>query len=165
MIEKIIPRSKFFRILVKVSAVFYIGSKTIGCSAQENIPALKGIDKNHYLGFRGIQKVFLDGNPIQDFDLGIALDDYIYGHPYPIETEELILFLAGIPSSVLIAIALDFSITPLSSLDPKEMEKRLLGWKNSSLAMKRGLFSILRQFSFFLLSSNKQFQKQIGYHS
>lgn len=165
MIENTISRNKFLKLFAKVSAVLYIGSKTIGCAAHGNIPKLKGISENDYLGFHAIQKVFLEGNPVSDFDLGLALDNYVYGHPYPIETEDLILFLAGIPSSTLIAFALDFSFTPLSELNKDEMEKRLLSWKTSSLVMKRGLYSILRQFSFFLLSSDKRFQTYMGYNA
>lgn len=137
----------------------------MGCSQVEGIPNLKGLSPDEYLSFRGIQKVFLVGNPIEDFDLGLALDNYVYGHPYPIETEDLIRFLAGLPSSTLIAFALNFSFTPLSKLEPVEMEKRLLGWKTSSLGMKRGLYSILRQISFFLLSSDKRFQQYMGYYA
>jgi hypothetical protein len=165
MIENTISRNKFLKLFAKVSAVLYIGSKTIGCAAHGNIPKLKGISENDYLGFHAIQKVFLEGNPVPDFDLGLALDNYVYGHPYPIETEDLILFLAGIPSSTLIAFALDFSFTPLSELNKDEMERRLLSWKTSSLVMKRGLYSILRQFSFFLLSSDKRFQTYMGYNA
>jgi hypothetical protein len=165
MIENTISRNKFLKLLAKISAIFYIGTKTIGCAAHGDIPRLKGISEDNYLSFHGIQKVFLEGNPIEDFDLGIALDNYVYGHPYPIETEDIILFLAGIPSSTLVALALDFSFTPLSKLDKDEMEKRLLSWKTSSLSMKRGLFSILRQFSFTLLSSDKKFQAFMGYNS
>lgn len=165
MIDSTFTRSHFFKISAKVFAVFYIGSKTMSCSQAEGMPNLKGLSPDEYQSFRGIQKVFLDGNPIEDFDLGLALDNYVYGHPYPIETEDLIRFLAGLPSSILIAFALDFSFTPLSKLEPDEMEKRLLSWKTSSLGMKRGLFSILRQFSFFLLSSDKRFQQYMGYNA
>jgi hypothetical protein len=165
MIDVAYTRSHFLKLTAKVFAILFIGSKTTGCATAEGLPNLKGISPAEYFSFRGIQKVFLDGNPIPDFDLGIALDNYIYGHPHPIETEDLIRFLAGLPSSVFISIALDFSLTPLSKLEPVEMEKRLLGWKKSSLAMKRGLYSILRQISFFLLSSDKRFQQFMGYNA
>ncbi|MCC5815263.1 MAG: hypothetical protein JJT78_10935 [Leptospira sp.] len=164
MFESEISRSKFIKLIAKFAAVFFVGSQTINCS-RDGIPPLKGISESDYEGFVGIQKVFLDGNPVQDFDLGVALDNYIYGHPYPIETEDLIRFLAMVPSSTAIALFLDFSLTPLSSLDKDSMEKRLLSWKTSSLALKRGLYSILRQFSFFLLSSDKKFQQFMSYNS
>lgn len=164
MLDSQISRNRFLRNTAKLFAIFWIGSKTIGCSGSEDIPPLKGISESDYRGFRGMQKVFLKGNPISDFDLGLSLDRYIYGHPYPIETEDLIRFLAMVPSSSLIAM-MDFSLTPLSNLSPEDMEKRLLGWKNSSLKMKRGLYSILRQFSFFLLSSDKKFQEYMGYNA
>jgi hypothetical protein len=165
MFEAQLSRSKFLKLLAKISALIFIFSKTTGCSPSKPTPALKGIDPVDYHSFRAIQEVFLKGNPIPDFDLGLALDQYIYGHPYPIETEDLIRFLASLPSSILIAFAFDFSFTPLANLSPEEMERRLLGWKSSSLAMKRGVFSILRQFSFFLLTSDKRFQQYMGYQA
>lgn len=164
MIEAELSRSKFLRLIAKCAGLFLVGSQAMNCSGSD-IPPLKGISESDYKGFVGLQKVLLDGNPVEDFDLGVALDNYIYGHPYPIETEDLIRFLAMVPSSSAVAFFLDFSFTPLANLAPDAMERRLLSWKTSSLQMKRGLYSILRQFSFFLLSSDKRFQQFMGYNS
>lgn len=165
MIEAEISRNRFLKILAKLVAIFWIGSHTTGCKGNLNTPPLKGISEEDYHAFRGIQRLFLEGNPVSDFDLGLSLDQYIYGHPYPIETEDLIRFLATVPSSYLIAMVFDFSFTPLSQLDRDKMEKRILSWKTSGLAMKRGLYSILRQISFFLLTSDKRFQQYMGYYA
>ncbi len=165
MFESQISRNRFLKFLAKIFGIISLASQVENCSKKGNIPRLKGISENDYLGFRGIQKLFLEGNPVEDFDLGLALDEYIYGGHYPIETEDLIRFLAMIPNSVAISLALDLSLTPLAQLDRNSMEKRVLGWKNSRLAMKRGLYSILRQFSFFLLTSDKRFQEYMGYRS
>lgn len=158
-----IPRSRFLKLTASVFIALGLSSTMQNCKPKDGIPRLKGISEDDYIGFRGLQTLFLEGCPIPDFDLGIALDEYIYGKAYPIETESLIRFLASIPNSVVIAMALDFSPTPLAQLSREDMEKRVLGWKNSSLAMKRGLYSILRQFSFFLLTSDKRFQEYMGY--
>lgn len=133
------------------------------CKRPQEIPRLLGISSEEYRGFRSIQDVFLAGCPLPSFDLGLALDRYIYGHPHPIDTENLLRFLAGIPSSRLVAFLLDFSGTPLSELDPPQRERRLLSWKTSGFRLKRGLFSILRQISFFLVSSDKGIQRIMGY--
>jgi hypothetical protein len=71
--------------------------------------------------------------------------------------------LAGAPSSYLAAIVLDGSMTPLVKLSRADREARMLGWKKSDNIMKRGLYNILRQTTFFLLSSSPVLPRYAGY--
>lgn len=89
----------------------------LGACSNGSIPRLRGLNETQYLGFKSIGEVFLKGNPILDFDLGIAADDYIYGHPTPIDTEDVLLLLGRIPSSTLAALVFDFSLQSMSSLN------------------------------------------------
>lgn len=73
------------------------------------------------------------------------------------------MLLGRIPSSTLAAFIFDFSLQSMSSLNIEEREKRLLSWKTSSLGIKRGIYSILRQTSFFLVSKDQRIQKLAGY--
>lgn len=118
-----------------------------------------------YYNFRALQEIFLTDNPIPNLDLGMSLDRYVYGHPTPIETESLISLLGLVPSSKIVALIFDFSFIPLASLPKEAGLKRLLGWKSSSLKIKRGLYSIFRQFCFFLASSDRQYQAYAGYRT
>lgn len=148
---------------MKCFALTSVSASAIACKESRKAPDLRGLSPEHYWNFKSIQEVFLQDNPVPEFDLGLALDQYMYGHPSPIETESVILLLAGIPSSVLAAIALDFSFVPLSSLSIADREERLKSWKYSKWQIKRGAYTILRQTSFFLLSSNKEYQRFVGY--
>ncbi|MDV6234048.1 hypothetical protein CH379_000165 [Leptospira ellisii] len=157
-----ISRSRFLKFSLKflaITAFVLPGMNACGGA----IPRLRGLKEDHYLSYKSLGEVFLQGNPIPDFDLGLAMDDYIYGHPTPIDTEDVLLLLGMIPSSRLAALALDFSFTPMTSLSVEDREKRLLSWKNSSLNLKRGAYSIMRQIAFFLVSKDKRIQKLAGY--
>lgn len=156
-------RNSFLKLFIKMFALTALSFEGVNCGNSLVIPKLKGISKEEYFNMHAIAEIFLEGNPIPEFDIGKALDDYIYGHPSPIPTKDLIHELAGAPSSILAALILDFSLRPLVKLYKEEREKRLLGWKNSSSQMKRGLFSILRQTCMFLLGSSKDYQRSIGY--
>ncbi|WP_425460630.1 hypothetical protein [Leptospira idonii] len=158
-----LSRNRFLKFTLKCFALTAVSLKGVNCGPGVVTPPLRGISTEEYHNFRALQEVFLQDCPIPEFDLGLALDNYVYGHPYPIETESVIQLLASVPSSVLAALALDFSFTPLAKLSPEERINRLLSWKTSSLGIKRGVYSILRQISFFLLSSDKQYQKFVGY--
>jgi len=159
----LVSRNRFFTLVLRFFAMISFLGWFSRCRYDQPTPTLKGISPEVYHNFRAIQEIFLKDCPIPDFDLGLALDRYIYGHPTPIETESIVLFLAGVPSSILAALALDFSFTPLASLAPADRERRLLSWKTSKLGLKRGVFVILRQISFYLLSSDLRFQQYTGY--
>lgn len=161
-LDEKISRSRFLKFLFKTAAVSAILLPQASCKSA-NIPKLNGLSDEQYLAFKSLEEVFLVGNPIAGFDLGIAADKYIYGHPYPIETESVLKLLAFLPTSSLVALALDFSFIPLASLSVEDREKRLLSWKNSSLSLKRGAFNIMRQLSFFLVSMEKDYSKLLGY--
>ncbi|MCZ8154897.1 MAG: hypothetical protein O9264_02180 [Leptospira sp.] len=158
-----LSRNRFLKFTLKCFALTTISIKGVNCGPGLVTPGLRGISPEAYHSFRSLQEVFLKDNPITDFDLGLALDNYIYGHPYPIETESVLQLLSSIPSSILAALALDFSFTPMAKLPIEERIQRLQSWKNSSLGLKRGVYAILRQISFFLLSSDKEYQKFVGY--
>lgn len=158
-----LSRNRFLKFTLKCFALTAVSLKGINCGSGLPLPSLRGISEEEYHNFRSLQEVFLQDCPIANFDLGLALDNYVYGHPYPIDTESVIQLLASIPSSILAAIFLDFSFTPLAKLPPVERLERLKAWKTSSLGLKRGVYLILRQTSFFLLSSDKEYQKFVGY--
>ncbi|EQA44734.1 hypothetical protein LEP1GSC050_3363 [Leptospira broomii serovar Hurstbridge str. 5399] len=162
LLSEKISRNVFLKFLWKSAAVTAVVLPQASCGG-EPVPQLKGLSASQYHAFRSLQEVFLQGNPLPDFDLGIAADQYIYGHPYPIETESTLQLLAFLPTSTLVALALDFSFTPLASLSKENREKRLLSWKHSSLSLKRGAYNIMRQLSFFLVSKEKSFQQLVGY--
>ena len=162
-LEKDLSRNTFLKLSIKAFAITALSIKGVNCGNSLVTPLLKGISQEEYFNMQSIAEIFLEGNPVPNFDLGKALDDYIYGHPSPIQTKDLVHELAGAHSSILAALLHDFSLTPLVKLSREEREKRLLSWKNSSSQMKRGLFGVLRQFSMFLLASNKEYQKAIGY--
>ncbi|PJZ71549.1 hypothetical protein CH373_00535 [Leptospira perolatii] len=163
-LDEKVSRSRFLKLTLKMVALTAIFSPQLSCS-RDSIPKLKGLSSDNYLAFRSLQEVFLEGNPLENFDLGIAADNYAYGHPYPIETESTLLLLAFLPTSVLVSLFLDFSFKPLASLDKAAREERLLSWKNSSMKLKRGAYTIMRQISFFLVSMDKDYQKLIGYEA
>ena len=158
-----LSRNRFIKFALKCFALTAVSIKGVNCGPGIVTPGLRGISPEAYHNFKSLQEVFLKDSPIANFDLGLALDNYVYGHPYPIETESVLQLLVSLPSSILAAIVLDFSLTPIAQLPPDQREKRLLSWKTSSLGLKRGVFSILRQISFFLLSSDKEYQKFVGY--
>lgn len=164
-LEKDLSRNTFLKLSLKAFAITALSIEGVNCGNSLNTPPLKGISKEEYFNMNSIAEIFLEGNLVTGFDLGKALDDYIYGHPFPIPTKDLVHELAGAPSSILASLLLDFSLTPLVKLNREEREKRLLSWKNSSSQMKRGLFSVLRQTSMFLLGSSKDYQKAIGYEA
>ncbi|WP_025183413.1 hypothetical protein [Leptospira kirschneri] len=160
-LQESISRSRFLKLILKLSAFLILPG--LGACSNGSIPRLRGLNETQYLGFKSVGEVFLKGNPILDFDLGIAADDYIYGHPTPIDTEDVLLLLGRIPSSTLAALVFDFSLQSMSSLNVEKREKRLLSWKTSSFGLKRGIYSILRQTSFFLVSKDERIQKLAGY--
>jgi hypothetical protein len=157
-------RAKFLKFSLKLFALTSLTYSGINCKSSLNIPKLKEISEEEYLNIHSVGEIFLKGNPIKNFDIGIALDEYISGKPYPIPTKDKIHELALLPSSLLAALILDYSLTPLVKLSTEEREKRLLSWKNSDSQIKRGAFAILKQCCMFLLSSNKEFQMEIGYN-
>lgn len=164
-LDKDLSRNTFLKLSIKAFAITALSIEGVNCGNSLSTPILKGISKEEYFNMQSLAEIFLEENPISDFDLGKALDDYVYGHPSPIPTKDLVHELAGAPSSILAALLLDFSLTPLVKLNKEDRIKRLLSWKNSSSQMKRGLFAVLRQTSMFLLASNKEYQKAIGYEA
>ncbi|TGK07136.1 hypothetical protein EHO59_03230 [Leptospira semungkisensis] len=161
-LEERVSRSRFLKFLFKTAAVSAILLPQVSCKSGP-VPKLHGLSDDQYWAFKSLEEVFLEGNPIQGFDLGVAADKYIYGHPYPIETESVLKLLAFLPTSTLVSFALDLSFTSLAGLSKEDREKRLLSWKSSSLSLKRGAYNIMRQLSFFLVSMEKDYSKLVGY--
>ncbi len=161
--EREISRSVFLRGSIRLFALTSLTLSGVDCSPSGKVPELRGISEQEYHNINAIGEVFLSENPIPNFDLGKAFDDYVFGHPYPLDTKSTALELAGMPSSLLASIVLDGSLTPLVKLSKEDRLKRMLGWKASDNPMKRGLFNILRQTSFFLVSSSPAFAAYAGY--
>ena len=155
-------RAAFLRGSIKLFALTSLTMSGVD-RGPSSIPSLKGISAQEYRNMNAVGEVFLADSPFPDFDLGQALDDYVFGHPSPLDTKDIVRELAGAPSSYLAAIVLDGSMTPLVKLSRAEREARMLGWKKSDNIMKRGLYNILRQTTFFLLSSSPALPRYAGY--
>lgn len=161
--EHQLNRSTFLRGSIKIFALTSLTLAGVDCRPSDQIPELHGISEQEYHNINAIAEVFLTDSPIAGFDAGKAFDDYVFGHPTPLDTKSTALELAGVPSSYLASIVLDGSLTPLIKLSKEERLKRMLGWKASSNPMKRGLFNVLRQTTFFLISSSPAFVAFTGY--
>ena len=148
--------------LFAASSIVVGGGSTLRCRAGGPLPELRGISEQEYHNMNALGEVFLGELPF-DLDLGKATDDYIYGHPSPIDVKENVHELAGVPSSWLAALLLDASFTTLVSLESADRRLRLLGWRDSDSVMKRGLFNIMKQTCFFLMSSSKEYVAMTGY--
>ncbi len=117
-------------------------------------PKLRGISNQEYHNIHAIGDIFLKDHPITNFDIGKAMDDYIYGHPHPLENQSQLHELASLPSSLAASLMLDTSFQTLSDLNREDREKRLLAWKQSNSALKRGLYNLFHSFCFFLLGTS-----------
>lgn len=165
-VETSIPRRVFLRRAIQAFAATSVvvggGSLGLQCGPGGDVPELRGISQQEYRNMRAIQEVILRGLPF-GFDLGLALDQYVYGHPHPLPTKDLVHELAGAPSSWLAALLLDGSLTTLVALPPEKREARMLKWQASDDVMQRGLYNILRQTSFFLVSMTREYNEYCGY--
>ncbi len=159
-----VSRGMFLRGSLKLFALTSIGMGASAC-APAGLPALRGLSAQQYLNMNAIAEVFLAGNPIPDFDLGLAFDDYLFGKASPLPQPALdkALELADVPSSILAALVLDGSLTTLVQLDPAKREARMLAWQQSDSVLKRGLFNIMRSTCFFMLSNRREWNAYCGY--
>ncbi len=155
-------RRSFLGAVIKIVALGSFGFVDSACQRKE-IPPLRGISSQEYLNMEALAKVFLKNNPIKNFDIGKALDNYVYGHPSPLQSRDKIHELASLPSSLLASLFLDLSFTPLVKLNIEQREKRLLAWRDSPLELKRGLYRVLHTTCFFLLGSSHDFLHYTGY--
>lgn len=162
--EQEINRSAFLRGSIKLFALTSLTLAGVDCTPRE-VPKLHGISEQEYRNINAIAEIFLIDSPVAGFDAGKAFDDYVFGHPSPLDTKDTALELAGVPSSRLASLVLDASFTPLVQLSKEDRLKRMLGWKASDNPMKRGLFNTFRQTTFFLLSSSAAFTAYTGYNS
>ena len=158
-----INRRAFLRGSIKLFALTSLTLGGVDCRPSDAVPDLRGISEQEYHNINAIAEVFLTDSPIAGFDAGKAFDDYVFGHPAPLDTKDVALELAGVPSSLLASLVLDASFTPLVQLSREDRLKRMLGWKASDSPMKRGLFNTFRQTTFFLLSSSPAFVAFTGY--
>lgn len=110
LFESEFSRNSFLKISLKAFAITALSIEGVNCGNSLTTPALRGISPEEYFNMRSLGEIFLEGNPIANFDLGKALDDYVYGHPSPLPTKELVHELAGAPSSILAALVLDFPL-------------------------------------------------------
>jgi len=166
-LDQIISRKKFLQIVGVVAAVAGGLTPFIGCRYKENDqviePELLGLSNEHYRNINSVAEVFLAGSPVKKFDTGEALDQYLYQRPTAPAIEKKVLELLALPSSVFIALLFDQSFTPLAALPVKEREKRLRGWKESSIGLKKMAYHAFRQLSLMLLSSSVEYQRFCGY--
>lgn len=161
-----IGRERFLKYAIKGFALTSVTISAARCggaaAAASPTASLQGISLQEYRNFNALAEVFLADIPFQ-FDAGLAVDRYVYGHPHPIENRAQVHELIGIPSSRLISVLLDGSFTTLVELDLKQRTERLNIWKNSGSVMKRGLFNIMRQTCFFIVSMRPELAAYAGY--
>ncbi|HMY31942.1 MAG TPA: hypothetical protein PLM36_12880, partial [Leptospiraceae bacterium] len=65
-----IPRSEFLRLAIKAFAITALSFEGVNCGNSLSTPTLKGISSEEYFNMRSMQEIFLEGNPIPNFDLG-----------------------------------------------------------------------------------------------
>ena len=166
MFAQPIGRQRFLKGILKIAA---LGSVTVSAArcgspavAANPTAALKGITLQEYRSFQALAEVFLEGIPFE-FDAGLAMDRYIYGHPHPIQGKEIVHELLMVPSSRLISVLLDGSFRSMVELNLEERRERLQLWKTSRLKMKRGLYNIMRQTCFFIATSRPELNRFAGY--
>ena len=159
-----ISRNAFLNGSLKVFALTSLAvGGAAGCAS--DVPELRGLSEQQYHNMNAIGEVFLKDNPLPDFDLGLAFDEYLFGKTYPLPEPALAkaLELAGVPSSILAALVLDGSFTTLVGLDVAAREERMLAWKASDSQLKRGLYNIMRGTCFYMLSSRPEWYEYCGY--
>ncbi len=161
--RKVYSRSSFIGIILKTFALCSFLGKTIHC--RDNPNNLAGISTSDYQNINAIGEIFLEKNPIKNFNIGMSLDNYLYGHPQPLPNPHRsnIHELINVGSSYVVSLALDFSLTPLSSLAPKERKQRLLSWRDSKSETKRSIYNLLCSLCFLLLASEPEFLRYTGY--
>lgn len=161
-----IGRERFLKYAIKTFALTSVTISAAKCGspavAAQPTAALRGISLQEYRNFNALAEVFLADVPFQ-FDAGLAVDRYVYGHPHPLENRAQVHELIGVPSSRLLSVLLDGSFTTLAELDLEKRTERLLLWKNSGSVMKRGLYNIMRQTCFFIVSMRPEFAAYAGY--
>ncbi|MCR9142159.1 MAG: hypothetical protein NXI24_07895 [bacterium] len=161
-----IGRERFLKYTIKAFALTSVTVSAARCgspaAAAQPGAALEGISLQEYRNFNALAEIFLADAPFE-FDAGLAVDRYVYGHPHPIENRALVHELIGIPSSRLLSVLLDGSFTTLVELSPEKRAERLNIWKNSGSKLKRGLYTIMRQTCFFIISSRPEFAAYSGY--
>lgn len=162
----LLSRDRFLRYSIKAFALSSVTLSAARCgsvaaAASPSAP-LYGISLQEYRNFNAVAEIFLADMPFE-FDAGLAIDRYVYGHPHPIENRDKVHELIGAPSSRLASLLLDGSFTTLVELAPDARAKRLAGWKASDNAMKRGLYGIMRQTCFFIVSMRPEFSAFTGY--
>ena len=161
-----IGRETFLKYSIKAFALSSLslgaGRCAPGAAASTPSAPLHGISLQEYRNFNALAEVFLKDVPFE-FDAGLAVDRYVYGHPHPIENRALVHELIGIPSSRLLSVLLDGSFTTLVELDVDKRRERLMIWSRSGSVLKRGLFVIMRQTCFFILSMRPEFAAYAGY--
>ena len=70
-------RNTFLKISIKVFAITALSIEGINCGRTLVTPILKGISTEEYFNMHSVAEIFLEGNPVPEFDIGKALDDYI----------------------------------------------------------------------------------------
>ncbi|MDH4198884.1 MAG: hypothetical protein OEV66_00745 [Spirochaetia bacterium] len=129
----------------------------------QKFPALKGLSEEEYLNVNAMAEVFISDSPVPDFDAALAMDHYIHDRIEPVAIREKLKELFAVPSSILIAILFDFSLTIMRDLPVKERAVRLHSWKNSSFSLKRTVYHAFRQGTLLMLTSSRRYQDYTGY--
>ena len=155
-----ISRNRFLKLVLWTSSLGVLG---ISCRGIPEEIKLKGITAQEYENIKIFGDFFLDGFEIDDFNIGLALDDFLYGSANPHPLTDRILELVSIPSSYLASLYIDHSPVPLVHLDDEERKKRLLSWRNSRKALSGGIYSLLHTLCMTLVSADPSYQKYVGY--
>ena len=156
--ENIISRHRFLQLSLKTSAAAFFTLNFIGCRQSPEPPVnLKKLSDKNYENITIMGDFFINETPLQNFNIGQALDDYLYGtyHPHPIEN--MVLELVSIPSSMLAMLYIDHSFTPLAQMNKKERSEIFLKWRNSPSPLQRGIYTMMHALCMTLLSQEEQY--------
>ncbi|MDH4261790.1 MAG: hypothetical protein OEV78_01960 [Spirochaetia bacterium] len=158
-----IDRNAFLKLTLKTSALVYLAMNVTGCNLSKKAPvALKKLSDQNYENITIMGNFFIKDMPVQNFNIGQALDEYLYGAKNPHPTEKAILELVSIPSSILGMLYINKSLITLTHMNDAEKEMTFLKWRNSHDPLQRGIYTLMHKLCMSLVSGNVDYQKYTG---
>ena len=164
--EPILPnvsRSRFLRYSLKAFALTSLTLANVECSVGGVVPPLKGMTGTEYRNANFLGAYFLRGTPFSGFDVGLALDDYLFGRKDSLTIIGLIRDVLGAPSSILASVVMDFSLRTMVQLQGPELDARMEAWRNSSNELQSGAYKSFKSLVFVGVSSSQKYQDLAGY--
>ena len=160
----LINREKFLLLALKTSAAVYLVANSAGCVSAPKAPvALKSLSDQQYENITIIGNFFLKDIPFKHFNIGQALDKYLYGAPHPHPQEAAFRELISIPSSLLAMIYIDHSFTTLTQMNDAQREEVFLRWRTSSNHLQRGIYTLMHIVCMTLISGEDVYHAHTGF--